>query len=359
MEIHQVIADAVPNDAITGAALEYRKVLRGAAPSEIFAVRRHPQFVNDVRLLADYAESPSARDGHNLLVVHLSIGSNQLFGFLAERPERAVGVYHNMTPARYIAPHETELADLLNLGRAQLAQLAQRFALTMADSAFNAADLHRLGYDNVRVVPVVGDLQRLRGVDPDPDVAARLAALPGPLILFVGQLLPHKRPDLLIEAHAVLTTWLVPEASLAIVGAPRIPGYARTLRSIVSDLNLLRVFMPGSIPTAALVAHYRSAALLATASEHEGFCLPVTEAMSLGVPVIARDRTALPETIGDAGIVLPADADPLLMAEAMAAVIESGPLRADLVERGTARMATTFDNEVVRADFLAALLEVA
>ena len=96
-----------------------------------------------------------------------------------------------------------------------------------------------------------------------------------------------------------------------------------------------------------------------TASDHEGLCLPVLEAMAFDLPVIARGTAALPETIGSGGIVLPADADPVLLAEAMAAVLESAPLRSELVEAGRDRLATGFDADAARAAFLAAILEAA
>ena len=75
-----------------------------------------------------------------------------------------------------------------------------------------------------------------------------------------------------------------------------------------------------------------------TVSEHEGFCVPLLEAMAFDVPVIARACAAIPETVGDGGLLLPAWAGPELIAEALVEVIENESLRSDLVARGRRRL---------------------
>jgi glycosyltransferase involved in cell wall biosynthesis len=73
-------------------------------------------------------------------------------------------------------------------------------------------------------------------------------------------------------------------------------------------------------------------------SEHEGFCVPVLEAMELGVPVVAYASSALPETLGEAGVLLE-DKDPLVVAEAVDKVCRPGAYRDQLVKLGQARAA--------------------
>lgn len=359
MEIHQVVVSAAPGDAITDAALEFRALLRRVGPSEVFASHRDPNITSEVRPLGSYEQLASAGGGTNLLVVHLSIGDAPLGRFLADRRERVAVVYHNITPSSFFAPYDAHFTRLLALGRDQLADLRDRVGLAIAVSEFNAAELRALGYRNVRVLPLVVDPHRLRGVVPDRAVTAALAARPGPTLLFVGQLLPHKRLDLLVEAYHVLVTKLVPEASLVLVGPPRLPAYEKALRVLLRELNLPGVEITGSVPVAELAAYYRGATAFVTASEHEGLCLPVLEAMAFDLPVVARGTAALPETIGTGGLVLPVDADPLLLAEAMAALLEAPELRAELAAAGQHRLATGFDADTARAGFLEAVLEAA
>ena len=139
---------------------------------------------------------------------------------------------------------------------------------------------------------------------PTPALSA-LDNLDGPLVLFVGQLLPHKRPDLLLQAYHVLTTYLMPDAHLVLLGPARLERYHRGLQTLAAELNLHRAQITGWLTREQLAAYYRRADVFATMSEHEGVCVPLLEAMSFDVPVVARAYGAIPETMGDAGLLLP------------------------------------------------------
>ncbi len=311
--------------------------------------------------LAEYGRRAPAHAGSadDLLVVHASIGEPEVAAFLAERPERLVLVYHNISPSSSFRPYEPAFADLLDDGRRQLAALRPRVALALADSAYNAADLEGLGYTDVRVAPLVVDAGALTRVEPDPATAHHLATrVEGPVLLFVGQVLPHKRPDLLVQAFHVLTTYLLPGANLIVVGPGRLPRYRAAVQHLVHELSLPGAWLTGPVSTAALAAFYRRADVFVTASEHEGFCVPVLESMAFDVPVLARAAGAIPETAGDAALVLPAADDPALLAEAMAALLADAGLRSTLAARGRARL-DAFDAGRSTATFLGHLAGVA
>ena len=104
MGIHQVVVSAVPGDAITGAAFEYRRLLRRVGESEIYAAHRDRSMEREVRSLRDYpAPDRSAGD---LLIAHVSIGDATAIRFLEARPERVVVLYHNITPPEYFRPYD-------------------------------------------------------------------------------------------------------------------------------------------------------------------------------------------------------------------------------------------------------------
>ena len=352
---------ASAGDAVTDEALALRPALRTVGESEIFARYYEPSLAGTVLPLADVelrAPAAACADG-DLLVVHASIGEPDVARFLAGRPERLVVVYHNISPSEPFRPYDGAFAELLDAGRRELAALRPRVALALADSAFNAADLEALGYDDVRVSPLVVDAAALTRVAPDPATVHHLETqLEGPVVLFVGQLLPHKRPDLLIQAFHVLTTYLRPEANLIVVGPSRLPRYRAAIQHLVHELSLPGAWLAGPVSTAALAAFYRRADAFVTASEHEGFCVPVLEAMAFGVPVVARAAGAIPETAGDAALLLPAADDPVLLAEAMAEVLDGADLRAALVARGSARV-EEFDPARSTETFLGHLAGVA
>ncbi len=352
MEIHQVIVSASPGDAITSLAFEIRDLLRRLGPSEIFARYLDHRLNGEVLPVTSYPERRSARSGNDLLLYHASIGEPELVSFLLDRPERLVLVYHNITPARFFTQHDPAFARLLAGGRSELVLLRERVVLALADSAFNAAELEALGYGEVHVSTPIVDLERLGRIEPDANLQEGLEARGSdPLVLFVGQLLPHKRPDVLLQAYCVLVSYLMPGVRIALVGSGRHPGYFRALQHFLRQANLPDAWLCGSVEPGELVAYFRHATLFATASEHEGFCIPLLEAMGFDLPVVARDFAAIPETLGGAGFVLPADAGPVLLAEAMAEVIEDDGLRKRLVARGAERL-RDFDADDARFTFL-------
>ena len=352
MEIHQIVVSASAGDAVTNTALGFQEVLQRAGPSRLFARYIDERLHGRVFPLAAY---DTGADPDDLLVYHVSIGEPEVLQFLLGHPQRLVIVYHNITPPEFFQEFDPAFAGLLARGRAELEVLRDRASLALAVSPYNARELERLGFADVRVSPLPVDLAGLQAVEADPATAEALRRLEGPVVLYVGQLLPHKRPDLLLQAHHVLTTYLLPDAHLVLCGPPRAPGYHRALQEFAAAVNLAGVHFAGWVTGAQLAAYYRRAEVFATMSEHEGFCVPLLEAMSFGVPVLARDHGAIPDTMGDAGLLLPPEDDPLLVAEATAELLTSEKLRMSLVERGRRRVAS-FGVDAANATFLGHLL---
>lgn len=360
MHIHQVVVSAVPGDAVTSSAFEVRELLRQIGPSDIFAMNIDPRLGEEVVHL-DAFPRPSATSGNDILIFHASIGSPDVFAFLSQRPERLVMMYHNISPASAFEPYEPGFARLLTLGRQELVALRSRVVLALAPSAFNASELIELGYPDVRVSPLIVDIHRMRSLlgqdgDGDGDGESSDAESP-PTFLFVGQQLPHKRPDFLLQAFHLLTTHILSGCKLILVGPIRLRHYGEMLFQLKKELNLENAVITGAVPELELAQHYRNASVFVTASEHEGFCVPLLEAMAFDVPVLARSFAAIPGTVGDAGLLLPPDAGPALMAEAMATMAEDAAIRDACTERGRDRL-RAFGSDDARSIFLGHLLDV-
>jgi L-malate glycosyltransferase len=355
MEIHQIVVAASPGDAVTNAALNYQALLQRIGRSSIFARYIDPRLEGMVFPLSVYEACAHSDD---LLIYHVSIGEPEVVQFLLGRPERLVLVYHNITPANYFDGLDPAFARLLACGRQELELLRDRADLALAVSSFNARELEAVGYDDVRVSPLPVDTGALQAVEPEPATLAELQTLDGPIVLFVGQLLPHKRPDLLLQAHHILATYLLPDAHLVLLGPARNDRYRRALVSLATEMNLHRTRIPGWVTTEEMAAYYRQADAFATMSEHEGVCVPLLEAMSFDLPVVARPFGAIPETIGNAGLLLPPEEDPFLIAEALAEVLTCDALRSELTNRGRQRL-KNFGIATAQAAFLRHLTQFA
>jgi glycosyltransferase involved in cell wall biosynthesis len=335
ISVHQVLVTASPGDAITNMARSLRRVFRQLGPSEIYAWRIDPTLYGEVRPLVEYRGG--RRD--SLLVFHAAIGEPPVHDFLLTRDEPLVLWYHNVTPPEYFAPYDPHFAGLLELGRDEIDLLRPRVARAVADSAYNARELEAMGYRDVLVVPPVRDLSRLSARAPHPAAARELETLESPIILCVAQLMPHKRPDFLVEMMYIAQTYQGMRGSLLFVGHQRLRQYANAVRQQVAELNLPRVYLLGAVSEGDLCAIYRAATVVVSASEHEGFCLPLVEAMTFEKPIIARGCAAIPETVGDAGLLLAPQHGPTMFAEATAELLANNALREYLVRRGKERVA--------------------
>jgi len=215
--------------------------------------------------------------------------------------------YHNITPPHFFAPR-TPHYEMTSRGCAQLDRIANRFDLIIGDSFYNLREYAaRLTTRRpmLCLYPVV-DAAALRAASWDESFATELAReSDGPIWLFVGRLAPNKRQDQVMLAFDRFAT-AVGGGRLLLVGDMRaVPAYVSRLEQMRQRLaNASRIQFVGSVTDETLRACYRAADLFVCASEHEGFCVPLAEAMAFGVPTIALNRGAVGETLGAAGVLL-------------------------------------------------------
>ena len=218
--------------------------------------------------------------------------------------------YHSATPPEYFIPWNNGIARLQVQSLQELADIAPRADLGIAVSEFDAAELRAAGCASTVVIPVAN--VAYPPVAADPDTAARLererrAREPGAgaAWLSVGRLAPNKGHQDALAALFVARMTTDPGARLTLVGAPSEPHYARALRRYANALGLSDAvdFVRG-VDAAQLAAYYRASDVLVMLSEHEGFGVPLIEAMAQGTPVVAYGAGAVGEIVGDAGVLL-------------------------------------------------------
>jgi glycosyltransferase involved in cell wall biosynthesis len=334
--VHQVLVGAARNDAITAMALEIQLELTERFESKIFC--HHPvdaSFPEFVQKLTEIGTgSPD-----DLLIYHLSFGIPELTEMLLSRPEKLVIAYHNVTPAKYYAELLPEFAEALAYGKSEPSLLKKRVSLAIADSEFNAEELESFGYQDVHVVAGGANPQRLLDVGVDVNFMSDLEQhFPNGFILFVSQVLPHKRVDHALEILQLLRTVHRLDIGLVIAGPIRQPAYefaVQTLREKLQDTHLL---LANAVTDEQLATLYRACLCYIGTSEHEGLSVPPLEAMANGAPVVVLGAGAVPETVKTGGIVLPVDTGVIEFAEVVAEVITNSDLRSQLRRAGVARL---------------------
>lgn len=337
--MHQFVPTLAPRDAVSGHYMRVRTTLRAAGySSDIYAMDARGELSREAKPFQTFV---GGRKGEpTWLCYHSSIGS-PIADFVGARPESLIVDYHNITPATFFDRWEPGLAVYLRAGRRQLRRLAPRATLAIADSAYNAAELDELGFRRTGVVPILFDRTDLH-VEIDEAARERLASERpdgSSTWLFVGQVGPHKAQHDIVKAFAVYRRDYDAHARLRIVGRSMSPAYARALVAYVDELGLAgAVDITGSVSDAVLGAHYATADVFVCLSEHEGFCVPLLEAMHHGLPVVAYRAGAITETMGAGGLGLE-NKDALTVSTAVARVMSDPSVRAALVRAGHERLA--------------------
>lgn len=280
------------------------------------------------------------RDPHDLLYFHFSTGHGPTLAAVRAVSCRRVMKYHNVTPAEFFSLWSDELAEASRLGRLQLPEVAAMpWERVIGASAFNLRE----------IAPHVRPGTPLEVLAPFPaDVAARASGAPErtgpPRILTVGRIAPSKGHAFALRILRYLVHDLGVPAVLDVVGKAdnRMLAYTRMLALMVREYRLeAHVRFHGEVADDELAARYRAASAFLMVSDHEGFCVPLAEAMAFGVPALALGTTAIPETVGDAGIVWE-ERDPRRFALALKRIFEDPVEARALGERGRARYEELF-----------------
>ena len=331
--VHQIINHLAANDAIGHDTLTIQARLRAQGhPSEIFALHTGPGLAGRARPLGRYPEIAGEK---NVIIWHFSIGT-EAASLVADLAEPVIMRYHNITPAHYFSGVNPITEMECRLGRDQLAEASAFVSLAIGDSAYNEAELKELGFRATARCPILLDLEAYQPQPATPRLARFCDG--GPNILHVGRIVPQKRYEDLIKAFYLLQR-IHPTARLLLAGQDAgMEIYRQALEDLTASLSLDRVFFLGQVAQQELLALYTLADAYLCLSEHEGFCVPLVEAMAVGLPVVAREAAAVAETLGPAGLLL-SDPSPAQTAETLAALLADEGLRASAATAQQERLA--------------------
>ncbi|MEO6222107.1 MAG: glycosyltransferase family 4 protein [Vicinamibacterales bacterium] len=311
-KVHQILATLGYGDAIGNEVLGINRTLRAAGyESEIIVETADPRLEP---LTVDYRDIVNDVGPDDLLIHHFSLGSRASRTAYA-LPARMVLIYHNITPPEYFLGVHDQLVRQCYHGRRELTGYRTRCELALGDSEYNRQELESIGFDRTGVLHVVPDFSHL-DVAPDSRI---LDAYDDEWtnILFVGRLIPNKRPDDVIRFFHAFKSNGHARSRLILAGSyGGFDKYLAQLHAFIAALGVQDVHILGQVTNEALTALYDSADVFLCASEHEGFCVPLVEAFHKRVPVLAYAATAVPATM-DGGGILYTDKSPARVAGLM------------------------------------------
>lgn len=305
--IHQFHAGSAYGDAVTNSMFFIRKILRDMGfISDIYVQHIAPELTHELLNYGEYKPN----DKH-ILLIHHSMG-HDIFDWITSLTDEKYLIYHNITPHDFFpmgSPHNF----YSQLGRRQLELLKGFVKGSICDSEYNQQELLDLGFQNTRVIPLLLNIDEILGKKWNQDVEIRNSYQFN--ILFVGRIAPNKCQHDIIEIGSYLKSVLTIPFKIHLIGGYD-PGdpYYQDLCIRINNKNLSDfVNIPGKVSDEDLYGYYRAADLFLCMSEHEGFGVPIIEAMVFNIPVIAYNSSNIPYTLGNSGILVNKK-DPLAIA---------------------------------------------
>ncbi len=347
ISLYHLAPAIMPGDAISNCALAlHRSAQARGYNSQVFARWIDPSMRGQVFPLGHC--QPRSED---ILLYHFGLGS-ELTDFVIKRDRaRLVLIYHNFTPPHYFKYEDPLLAQSLQVGKDQLVQLRGVVDLAIADSNYSARELSAIGYSNLAVVPPVY-LDDKYEFPPDKAALERFADRKTNL-LFVSRIAPNKKQEDIIKVFCYYRR-INPDSRLLLVGPLGVTKvYYRWLLDLIDYLGLPDVHFTDRVSQEELNAYYRLADVFVSMSEHEGFGMFLVESMRFNLPIVAYKSTAVPETLGHAGVLIKEKDFPVI-AEVIHLLVSDVDLRQAILETQCERL-KDFAREKVEARFWGSL----
>ncbi|MFN2447277.1 MAG: glycosyltransferase [Vicinamibacterales bacterium] len=353
MIVNQWVPAAHKGDAIGDSARRVRALLRGLGhQSELFALTIDEELNGDVRPFTDVASTAG-----DVTIFHFALVSSMTEAFTRLKGRRVVQ-YHNVTPAHFFAPYDPAIFRLAALSRQDLDTLVGFTDLALGDSEFNRRELDSLGFPCTGTFPIAIEPERILGAPRRPALE-RLLDDGLTNFLFVGRIVPNKKIEDHIRLAEHYKRYVDTAYRFVFVGrTDGVPRYYDMVRALVLEYQMPsdRFLFTGPVSDVDLAAYYRTATVYLSLSEHEGFCVPLLEAMAADVPVLAYASTAVPDTLGGAGVsFFPKDLE--MAAELLGELAYNEALRRQIIE-GQRRRVQDFGDARIRRDLIRVLQEV-
>ena len=334
--------DAVGNDvrAIARALKEANYV------TGIFTLAIHPKIKDeDVYLINKLPELYE-----NDIIIYHYAAADDLADIIKEAECKVVLRYHNVTPPHFFHDYDDFAEMVTEKGLTQIADLKDAIDYGMVVSEFNKKDLVAMGYQcPISVVPILIPFSDYEQQPSEVVVNKYSDGITN--IVFVGRVAPNKRFEDVICAFQKYKNTYDEKARLFLVGNFKETDlYYKHLTEYIREINAKDVIFPGHIPFSEILAYYKIADVFLCMSEHEGFCVPLVEAMFFETPIVAYASTAIPDTLGGSGVLVK-EKDMHKIAERMHAVITDEKYRKNIIE-GEKKRLKDFSYEHIKEEIL-------
>lgn len=348
MRVIQIVPSLLYGDAVGNDVLAFFDVLKKAGyETSVYS------YSIDKRLAGEgifpMEEIPSINDD-DVVIYHMACGSELSF-FFKDLTCKKMLIYHNITPPHFFELYDKHSERICGDGYKELELLANYTDYALADSEYNRLDLVNIGFKcPTYVLPIVMPFSDY-DIKPAENIIKDYGEDDYVNILFVGRVVPNKRQEDVIAAFNMYQRLYNKKCRLILVGSSNVSDrYRERLTSYIDFLSVENVIFPGHIRFDEIIGFYKTADVFLCQSDHEGFCVPLIEAMYLKTPIIAYDSTAVGYTLGDAGIQTDTK-DPVITAGIIDRLVKDEALKKEVLKTQEERL-KDFSHEKITKEFL-------
>ena len=298
-------------------------------------------------------------DKNNLLIYHHSIYWEDGENILKRTKAKIIIKYHNITPENFFKPFNQSYYNICKKGREQTKRLYStlQYILWISDSKYNELDINGISSENEKMVnPPFHNLETIQNVTPSEPILEKLIEDNAVNLLFVGRIAPNKGLDFLIKILKSYKVMYDNNIILHIIGKKddTLTVFNRNMELFIKREEVeSNIKVVGEVSDSILLSYFLGCDFYINCSEHEGFCVPIIEAQSLSLPVIARKTSAVPDTIGKNQILL--TNSPMEYAATIKVLSENSAYKDFLIEQGLRNYKSRFSNEMIEREFVNAV----
>lgn len=267
----------------------------------------------------------------DVFIYHMSIGSILSEYVINAKVKRKIMVYHNITPASFFK-ELPQLGNPCSDGRNELKKLRYVIDFAICDSEYNKEELDILGYKQTVTLPIVFNTAEYISTPPSEAILREFEGDGYTNILFVGRIAPNKKQEDIIHSFSIYNKYINPKSRLFLVGSSvNMDGYYNGLCNYIEENSIQNVIFSGHVSFPDIIAYYKLSHIFLCESEHEGFCVPLLEAMTFNIPIIAYNSTAIPYTLGSSGVLF-SEKNHEYIAELINIIAENDNLRGEIID---------------------------
>lgn len=349
--IIQLVSSLNYGDAVGNEVIAFKRTLQEQGyATEIYTNNIHKKIQPDMAKL--YKDMPPLRE--NDLVIYHYASECDISKDIKNFPCKVILRYHNVTPPEFFHGYDANAEKATANGLRQVKEIRPYIDFCLPVSKFNMDDLKAMGYTcPMEVLPILIRFDDY-AQEPDQSVIDKYTTDGYTNLLFVGRMAPNKKVEDVVSAFAVYKESYDKTARLFLVGSfQEEDKYYQHLLRHIKKLGVEDVIFPGHISFSAILSYYRIADVFLCMSEHEGFCVPLVEAMYFDVPVVAYNKCAVPDTMGHSGVVV-AEKNYEQIAQIIHEIVSDEDVKERMIGRQNTRL-KDFDLAKLKRKFVAIL----